>query len=196
MLSIPEQIVRVSRIMFERRLTNIAGGNISARQGDRIFITPTGAGQKLLWDLQPSDILEFPVDTDELLHDERCSKEGVSHWMIYRALPEAGAIIHGHPFHVMPFCAAHRSIPPLNAEVDIYGEITFIPDAPFYTARQGELLVERFLTQRELVRDKAAAALLARHGIFIASSGLLPALDCLERIDISAFTNLAQKWMP
>ena len=39
---IPEQIIYVAKRMFERRLTDMAGGNISARAGEQLYITPFG----------------------------------------------------------------------------------------------------------------------------------------------------------
>ena len=35
-----EKIAYVGRRMFERRLTDMAGGNVSAREGDRLYISP------------------------------------------------------------------------------------------------------------------------------------------------------------
>src|SRR5512146_2720433 len=101
--SLPAQIVRIGKLMFDRHLTDIAGGNISARAGGQLYITPTGAGQKWLWDLSPTDLLCCPIATDELLQHPLHSNESISHLAIYRDIPEAGAVIHAHPFHLGPF---------------------------------------------------------------------------------------------
>lgn len=190
MLTLPEQIVQVGKLAFERRLSDIAGGNISARGGDTIYITPTGAGQKFLWELTPEQILSAPIATDDLMQQPEHSKESISHLMVYRAFPEVGAVIHAHPFHVMVFCAALKPIPPLTLSASLFGEIGFLPDAPLYSVEQGERLVTYFAAQRHYLQ-RAAAVLLPRHGIFIAARDLYTALDTLERIDSSAYINLA-----
>lgn len=190
---IPAQIVRLGKLMFDLRLTDIAGGNISARQGDHLYITPTGAGQKWLWDLSPTDILRCPIHTDELLQHPLHSNESISHLAIYRAIPEAGAAIHAHPFHLGPFLAAGIGPKPLVLEAILYGELEFIPDMPLYAPEQGAAVVEKLAPRRELIARKAAAVLMPRHGIFIAGRDLLSCLDCLERIDKSAWTHVAAR---
>ena len=43
------RITEIGRMLFERKLTDASGGNISARVGDRICITPRYAGSKHQW---------------------------------------------------------------------------------------------------------------------------------------------------
>jgi L-fuculose-phosphate aldolase len=190
-----EKIVSIGKLMFARRLADIAGGNISARAGDTIYITPTGAGQKYLWDLQPEQILSAPLDSDALMAHPDHSKESISHLLVYRAFPEVGAIIHSHPFHLMPFCALSKPPKALTLAAQIYGEMGCIPDAPLYSAEQGELFVAALHGKRELMARMAAAVLMPRHGIFVAGRNLNTALDCLERMDNSAWTNLSVRWI-
>jgi L-fuculose-phosphate aldolase len=196
MSDIRTEITRVGRIMFERRLVDIAGGNISQRDGDRLYITPTGAGQKYLWDLAPDQILSAPVATDDLLQHPQHSKESISHLLVYRAYPQVQAIIHSHPFHVMPFCALVKPIPALIKSAQIYADsFGFIAELPMYSRQQGEDIVARLEPHAEIMGRMAAALLMPQHGIFIAAAGLYKALDCLERMDTNAYCVLAQSWI-
>ncbi len=43
------------------------------------------------------------------------------------------------------------------------------------------------------MKTKAAAVLMARHGIILASPDLMTALDCLQRMNTNAFAVLTQK---
>jgi ribulose-5-phosphate 4-epimerase/fuculose-1-phosphate aldolase len=45
MLSLPEKLCEAGNIMFEKRLTDMAGGNISIRDGDTVTMSPRYAGQ-------------------------------------------------------------------------------------------------------------------------------------------------------
>jgi L-fuculose-phosphate aldolase len=195
MNSIPEFIVEIGRLIFERRLTDIAGGNISARDCDRLYITPTGAGKKQFWQVSPSDIVSARVDTDELMENPRHSNESISHLLVYRAFPEVQAIIHAHPFHVAPFIATLTPIKPLNLAAKHYGVIEYIPELPQYSREQGEAIVSKLAPQRDLMGRLAAAVLIPRHGIFVAGKNLYTTVDCLERVDTSAWTNLSVKWL-
>jgi len=196
MSNIPEEITRVGHLMFERRLADIAGGNISQREDDRIYITPTGAGQKYLWNLKSEQIICAPVKTDELLQDPQHSKESISHLLVYRAYPQVKAIIHSHPFHVMPFCACLKPIPAMIKSAQIYADsFDFIADLPMYSREQGEDIVDRLRPREEIMGRMAAALLMPQHGIFIAAASLYKALDCLERMDTNAYCALTQKWI-
>ncbi|HKJ26616.1 MAG TPA: class II aldolase/adducin family protein [Anaerolineales bacterium] len=193
MLSTPqEQIAQVGKLMFERRLTDIAGGNISCRVGDHIYITPTGAGQKYLWDLQPNHILKAPVDSDILLQSPIHSKESISHLLVYRTFPMVTGIIHAHPFHLMPFCAAEKPMPALYKATQIYAEsFDFIAEKPMYSEEQGEEIVDKLKGKEEKMTNFAAALLMPKHGIFVAACTLYKALDCLERMDTNAHAYMA-----
>jgi L-fuculose-phosphate aldolase len=193
MQSISEQIVMVAKLVFERRLTDIAGGNISCRSGDQILITPTRAGQDQLWDLSPDDIVSAPIASDDLMSHPRRSKESISHLIVYRAYPEVGAIIHAHPLNVAPFCAAYEPVRPLMLSAEKFGTIELIPDAPLYSNLQGEYIVEKLAPRQVFMGQLAAAVLIPKHGIFVAGRTLLTCLDCLERVDNSAYTNLMSK---
>jgi L-fuculose-phosphate aldolase len=189
-----DRIVQVGRLMFQRRLTDIAGGNISCRVDDDIYITPTGAGQKYLWDMRPAQILKAPLDSDILLCSPRHSQESISHLLVYRAFPMVRAIIHAHPFHVMPFCAAEKPMPALYKATQIYAEsFGFIAEKPMYSREQGEEIVDKLKGKEEKMGTFAAALLMPRHGVFIAAPSLYKALDCLERLDTNAHACYALK---
>jgi len=126
---IAEQIAYVGRRMFERRLTDMAGGNISARQDNLVYISPRYSGSRRHWQLQAEDIISGPLDTDELLDHPNLSRAGKAHVAIYRNFPEVGAIIYAHPFHVLPFCVAGRSIEPVLEAAQKFGVIEIIVGA-------------------------------------------------------------------
>lgn len=194
MISVPELIVYVGKLMFEKNLSDIAGGNISAREAGMIYMTPTGAGQKWHWNLRPQDILCAPVHSDELLQNPGHSKEAISHLIVYRAFPEVHAIIHAHPFHVLPFCAARKPIKAVIKSAQVYGsEFGFIEDVPMYSSEQGENIVEYLRPYEETMKKFAGIVLLPQHGIFIAAADLYKAIDCLERMNTNAYCNLAQR---
>ena len=42
-------ICEIGRLMYDRRLTDSAGGNVSIRQGNRIYCSPRYAGSRWRW---------------------------------------------------------------------------------------------------------------------------------------------------
>lgn len=196
MRSIAEQICDVAHLMFERRLTDMAGGNISVREGDTIYVSARFSGSKKHWQITPDDIISGNLTTDAILENPRFSREGRAHLAIYRTFPEAGAVIHAHPFHVLPFCAAGRSIEPLLEQTQKFGVTPILAYAPAHSPQLAENIVAGLRGKEESIRKQAAAVLADKHGIFVAGKDLLAAIDALERLDWNAWCILAQGLMP
>jgi L-fuculose-phosphate aldolase len=192
MSDLPEQIVYIARRMFERRLTDISGGNISACENNTLYITPKYSGSQKHWQLEPDAVLSGSLDA-EWFSNPLFSREGKAHLSIYRNMPFVGAVIHAHPFHVLPFCAAGKPIPPIMENTQKFGVIEVVPAAPAHSQELADNVVAGLRDQEERIRKQAAAVLVPRHGIFIVAKDLFAGLDALERIDWNAWCVLAQK---
>ncbi|MGA2111663.1 MAG: class II aldolase/adducin family protein [Anaerolineales bacterium] len=193
--SIAEEVASVGRRMFERRLTDIAGGNISGFDGTQIYITPRYSGAEWHWQLEPGDILVASLDDERILSDPKFSREAKIHVAIYRAFPKARAVIHAHPFHVLPFCAWSKPIDPVLESTRKFGRIEVIPRSPAHSAQLAENVVAGLKGKEALIEKQAAAVLIPEHGIVVAGKGLRPALDALERIDWNAWCILARQFL-
>ncbi len=194
--TIKTAIMYVGHRLFERKLLDMCGGNISARQDDRIFITARYSGGQRHWQNQAEDILEADINSDALLSHPHCSRESNAHLLIYRHMPDVGAVIHAHPFHVLPFCAAARPIDPILEQTQKFGQIQVVQQAPAHSLALAKNVVETLQGQEEAIRKQAAAVILPQHGIIVAGKDLLAAADTVERIDWNAWCILAQKLMP
>ncbi len=189
----PEQIAYVAQLMFERRLTDISGGNVSARADGQIHITPRYAGSKQHWRIDPSDVLSGPVHSDDLLSHPRCSRETKVHLAIYRNFPGVGAVIHAHPFHVQPFVVAEQPIGMVLEATQKFGDVALVPFAPAHSQELADNVVAGLVGKEENIHKQAAAVLLPRHGIVVAGKDLLATLDALERIDWNAWCIIASR---
>jgi L-fuculose-phosphate aldolase len=191
-----EQIAYVGRLLFERRLTDFCGGNISMRVGDCIYITPRFSGAKQQWNVDPTTIISGPIATDEIFENKTFSREGRAHLEVYRSYPGANAIIHAHPFYVLPFCAASREIPPVLESTEKFGVIEVVDYAPAHSQALADNIRNGFRGKEALITRHAAALLLPKHGLFAISKDLYLCLDAVERINWNAWCILAQKMMP
>ena len=193
MKKLAEQVAYIAGLMFDRHLTDIAGGNVSAKDGDRIYITPRYAGSKKHWRLTYQDIISGLISTDEIIDNPAFSREGLSHLSVYRAYPEVKAIIHAHPPHVLAFCAIEKHIEPIINSAQKYGTLIYHDHAPSYSQEQADSIVEKLSGKEEMIKSAAAAVLMPLHGIFIAGKDLFQAVDALERINTNAWCLIAQK---
>ena len=196
MQSAQEQIAYVAKMMFDRKLTDISGGNLSCRCEDKIFITPTRAGQLYHWNLSPDQIISASIETDELLKNPLHSKESISHLLAYRAFPQITGIIHAHPFNILPFCVAKQPIQALLKSTQILADrFELIDETPMYSKEQGEEIVAKLRSHEEKMKNFGAAVLMPDHGVFVVGPTLFWALDILERLEYNAYCQLTQKWI-
>jgi L-fuculose-phosphate aldolase len=196
MTTISEQIIYIARYMFEQRLTDLAGGNISVRDGNQIYISARFSGSKKHWRLTDEDIISGDISTDAVLEHPRFSREGRVHLAIYRTFADVGAVIHAHPFHILPFCAAGRAMEPVLEQTQKFGVTPIAPFAPAHSPQLAENIVAGLRGREENIRKQAAAVLADRHGIFVAGKDLLATIDALERLDWNAWCILAQSSLP
>ena len=188
-----ELIVEIGRRMAGRWSANTAGGNISLRVGDQMHISPRFADLKWGWQLKPAQIVSGPIHDDTLIGRPDFSREGRAHLAIYRAFIEAQAIIHAHPFHVMPFCAAAQPIEPLIDAATIFGVVESVPYAAPNSQELADNIVAGLRGKEELMVEFAAPVLMPMHGVMVVGKDLYTVFEALIKLDMNAWCILAQK---
>jgi L-fuculose-phosphate aldolase len=99
--ALKEEIVRTGKKLWERQYVDGNGGNISARISPRwVICTPTMCSKA---DLTAEDISLVDMESSQICGDRPRTSEILLHLEIYKAIPEAKAVIHCHP----PYATAH-----------------------------------------------------------------------------------------
>jgi len=183
---IREQIVEIGQLMYRRRLTDSAGGNISVQAAGRIFATPRYTGSKYGWHLTPDQVLA--IDPDHIPPEQagHISREIRVHLAIYREFPLAIAVIHAHPRYVMPFATLGKPIPPIWEGTQKFGTIGLVPELPAHSPELAEAVVEELRPRADALTKHGIAVLIPKHGIVVAGRDLGDAYDTLERISGNA----------
>ncbi len=187
MNSIEEKLCAAGRLMFEKRLTDMAGGNISARDGKTVYMSPRYSGQRYHWDLTPDMLVSGDWETDEIAKNPNFSREGWSHLYLYRCFPEVQAVVHAHPFHVLPFTAFQKPIEPVLEGTNKFGVVELCEPAPAHSKELAEHVIAAMRGKEDRMRVQAAAVLIPYHGIILAGADFDKTLDALERIDENAY---------
>lgn len=190
------KIAEIGKAVFERHLTDAAGGNISVRVGDLVCITPRYSGSKRRWHLQPNEVLVCDLSGNKLDGDGEISREAKVHLALYQALPGATAVLHSHARHVMPFVAAGQPIEPILEATLKFGTIPVTRFSPAHSEKLAEAIVEEFRGKDEAIRKYAAAVIAPWHGLFVAGKDLDAAFDLTERIDTNAYCILMSRLLP
>lgn len=87
-----DEVAAAARALARAGLVAEAQGNVSAREGDRVYVTGTGVG---LAGAAAEDVSVVALD-GRLLDGPPPSTELRVHLGIYAAFPEAGAVVHAH----------------------------------------------------------------------------------------------------
>ncbi len=181
--SIRERICQLGKTLFDRRFVVGGAGNISVRlPEERFLITPTGSN---FGRLQPDAISE--VDGDGTLHrGSKPSKELRFHLALYRARPEAQAVVHLHS----TFLTALSCLTGLDRNNALRAF------SPYYVMRVGSLPVvsyyppgdRRIAEELEDLarRTDAQAFLLSSHGPVVLGRSLDEAVDNAEELEETA----------
>jgi len=167
------ELIATAQAMAASGLNKGTAGNLSCRsehQGQAgYFITPTGMDYG---DLTPDDIPWMPL-ASEGEHEglRKPSSEWRFHRDIYRARPEAGAVLHAHsPFAVSLACL-RRHIPPFHYMIARFGGATLrCSDYALFGTQALSDAALAALAER-------SACLLANHGMLVFGRGLKQALD-------------------
>jgi L-fuculose-phosphate aldolase len=180
-------IAEIGRLVYDRRLSDSAGGNLSQRSTDgSIYMSPRYSGSRLRWQLKPEHIIRVSPDGEILEGDGELSREVRMHLAIYREFPECHGICHAHPQHILTFCCMEKPLPPTSEQTEKYGTIPVARFAPCHSEKLADYAVEALLPQREKLQKHGIACILPRHGITVAGRDLPDAYDALERLDGSA----------
>ena len=171
---IREEIIRYFRKSYELGFVNMFEGNISARAGGRVLITPS---QKNKEQVTPDMLCELSLEGD-ILGDgaNHPSSEYRMHLALYRLRPDIQAVVHVHS----PFATAWA----LN-DSPIRGDL-----AEVYMFFSGEIPVCSYGTPgtdqvfkdfgRYFVNEDKDAVLLANHGLVAGAASVEQAFAKVE----------------
>lgn len=149
------ELIATAQAMAAAGLNKGTAGNLSVRAEDGFWITPTGM-----------DYAALQVDDIPLVHldgswagQRKPSSEWRFHRDIYRARPQAGAVLHAHSPYATSLACLRREIPPFHYMIARFGGAT-VRCAAYATFGTQELstAVLEALVERN-------ACLLANHGM-------------------------------
>jgi L-fuculose-phosphate aldolase len=202
-MDIREHICIAGKILFERKLTDLAGGNISVRDGEMIYMTPRYSGSRFHWNLSPENIVVGRLEGEEIgdgigdgiASNPNFSREGWSHLELYRHYPDIQAVVHAHAFYAQPFASLCMPIEPVLEANDKFGVVQVIEPAPAHSRELADKVVAGFVGQEERIRKFAAVVIIPRHGLIAGGKDLHLTLDTIERVNTNAYCILARKML-
>ncbi len=157
-----ERVATACRVIALEGYVDLTLGHVSARNpGDRtIWIKRKGIG---LDEVEPSDVISLDIDDPSAVEGVDYHLESVMHTEVYRARPDVGSVIHGHPVYGTALGSTDGQLQLLTHDAVLFADgIGDYGDGP------------ALIRDREQGRRVAAAlgsrraALLRNHGVVIA----------------------------
>jgi L-fuculose-phosphate aldolase len=157
-------------------------GNVSIRHGDGMLITPSGLPYAAM---QADDIVEIDLEGRRTGGaDRKASSEWPFHAAIYKARPDATAIVHTHSPSATALSCARRDIPAFHYMIALAGgsDVRCAPYATFGT---------------QALADNAVTALEGRRAVLLANHGVIAIGQTLEGAQTLAgeVENLARQYL-
>jgi L-fuculose-phosphate aldolase len=172
-----KEIIATARAASQSGLTPGRSGNVSARFGDGMLITPTGMTYN---DLEPGDIVHVLGDGSVMGGQRKPSSEWHFHLAAYAVRPDRYALVHTHSMHATVLACAHKSIPAFHYMVAVAGG-SDIPCVPYATFGTDELA--RHVANGLKTHD---ACLMANHGQVALGETLKSALELAFEVETLA----------
>jgi len=174
LLRIAQEITEIAKKLIKSGVTYASLGNISARMGDMILITPSGVR---LDSITSEQIVHVRISGDIVYAPRRPSVELPMHLEIYRNIKDAKAVIHAHAPFATALGTVLGEIISENEEAIAYN-LRAIPAcryAPSGTIELAKNVVE--------VLKNSKATIIPNHGVVVWEENLEKALHLVEAIE-------------
>jgi L-fuculose-phosphate aldolase len=171
-----QSIIDACLAMDAKGLNQGTSGNVSARHGDGLLITPSGVpyGQ-----MSPADIVPMSLD-GTVPGGRKPSSEWRFHRDILAARPEVGAVVHAHPPYATGLAINRMPIPAVHYMVAISGgnSIRVADYATFGTPELSRHVLAAL--------EGRTCCLMANHGMIATGPTLAKALWLAEEVETLA----------
>ena len=176
-MSLRAEVVAAGREMLRLGLVAGTSGNVSARNGDRVLITPSGLPYG---EMQADDLVALSLDGAVLDGTREPSSERRVHLAVYAARPGAGALVHSHSVHATAWSFLGEPLDTGTEELEhaAGGAVLTAPFAPTGSDEIAAAAVEALGDRR--------AVLLGRHGVLAAGDTPAKALDVCVAVERQA----------
>ncbi|MGI6172404.1 MAG: class II aldolase/adducin family protein [Christensenellales bacterium] len=174
---VQKDVLKAARLLYERGLVNTYEGNVSARIGDIMVITPS---QVCKADLTADDLVHVDIETGRTVRSEngrRPSSEMKMHLACYRTRRDIRGVAHAHPAYATSFALRREKIATKGYPemMLLYGEVP--------VCRYGRPSTDDVNRDVPAVLETYNAFLLASHGLCAVGASAIEAAYRLEGIE-------------
>lgn len=131
-----DELVAAARELVAAGLVTGAGGNVSVREDELMWISPSGFS---LQDAGPEHYAGVAIESGDVARGRhRPSSEVLMHLGVYRARPDVTAVLHAHPRMTIALSSSGHDLRPIYPDYYVYLGPN-VPHAPYVTVTSPEL---------------------------------------------------------
>ncbi|MBW3567798.1 MAG: class II aldolase/adducin family protein [Proteobacteria bacterium] len=175
-MNIREELVRYYRLLREHGLNDSHSGNASAREGDTIWVTPTGCCADTLTE---DDLVPCNIDGSI---GEGASLDATLHVMVYQRNSSARAMLHSHGPHTVALTLQGEDFIPADFE-----GLYYFPRVPVINASYEEYVARSADLVSNVLRDHRVTVYRG-HGVYAQGTSLNLAYKWTSSLELSAKT--------
>jgi L-fuculose-phosphate aldolase len=167
-----DRVAQAARTLAARGLVNGTAGNVSARDGDLVAITPTGA---VLERVAASEVTIVDRDGVVRYGDLAPTSELALHIGAYRRY-DAGAVVHAHPPVATALACVLDEVPAIHYQmVALGGTIRVASYATFGTRELAQITLDSLVDR--------SAVLMSNHGALTIGDDVEQAVQRMELVE-------------
>jgi ribulose-5-phosphate 4-epimerase/fuculose-1-phosphate aldolase len=152
-------------------------GNVSAREGELVHITPSGLPYP---EMTAADVVTLALDGTVVAGDREPSSERRVHLAVYAALPDARALVHSHSVHATAWSFLDE---PLDTGTE---ELELAAGGPVLTAPFAATGSDEIAAAAVAALGERRAVLLGHHGVLAVGDSPARALDVCASVERQA----------
>jgi L-fuculose-phosphate aldolase len=176
-VSLRAEVVAAGREMLRLGLVAGTSGNVSARDGDRVLITPSRLPYEAM---REDDVVALSLDGAVVDGAREPSSEWRVHMAVYAAREDARALVHSHSVHATAWSFLGE---PLDTGTE---ELEHAAGGPVLTAPFAPSGSDDIATAAVEALGDRAAVLLGRHGVVAVGKSPARALDVCAAVERQA----------
>ena len=171
---IRSEIIRISKLMHEKEMVNALEGNVSVKEGSKIYITPASVCKGSL----KEDMLVVVDEEGNVIEGKyKPTSEMKLHLECYRLRKDITCVIHNHSTYATAYAIANKPI-----ESKAYPEMMIIFDK-IPVVEYGTPSTEEIYADLKNYIDRTDVFLLSRHGVVSVGSDLNDAFFKIEAVE-------------
>jgi L-fuculose-phosphate aldolase len=190
-----QEMIKIVKELYKNNILDTQGGNISAREGNSIFVTKRNSSSDKHWDLSKEDIIETDLlgKAKDPKMQAFITRESRTHYRVLNEIPDIKAVFHVHSRYLLAFASLKISLPIVTSLAWSQGfpkYVQYIKDEPAVSVREAEATTRYFKYLYNKNPNTGLACLLAGHGAVVCGKSLKDAFTKLHTLENNARTFL------